>query len=256
MQEKNIELDRISQYSEDELRQYYLSLYNGSQAAFIRTYGLNRTNFSKWTGGKTSYNAAVNAMRQYLFDYCKPESSVRAQNAEHPEQKIDLSSEIAEKSSKKIAISPFALVNKLSSLYDLKTILFFDIDNMFTYFTNNFLFLTKLPAIHCIFVLSQKTIPLTLQRKLSGDNCSILRSKTTAKNAADTLMTAVSATLNLVLDNNISFILVSKDGFIGELQPFLRSFKRPAHAVIPEKLIDQLEEVKSTWTSLHTSTDV
>lgn len=123
----------------------------------------------------------------------------------------------------------------------LKTLIFVDIDNHVGYFTKlNF---DTYSNIHFGIFLSHEKISENSQNKLNKSYISIMKPTTKEKNSVDILLCAEATALNMLLPNNIRFIIISRDKFIGELKETLKIFNpdRQIECDLPEKLIDLLD---------------
>lgn len=205
----------IETYTNDQLLSYYNQYWKNSKSSFAKIYGVNQSNFSSWTNGKRESQASVYAVRKFLTEYC---------NDNFSKQKSYNSN-----------VTPSSLIERMKSMTkytNLDIIVFVDIDNMFSYFTNNIW--VEAENIHFIIVLSLKSVCINKATLIEKCNCSIVRTKSEAKNAADVLLTILITNLHSILSSNIKFIIVSNDGFIKEVEKTLVGF-HPKRKIISSK---------------------
>lgn len=222
-----IKKEDIDFYTDDQLRSYFVHYWKNTKSAFAKSYCVNQGNFSLWTNSKRSSPQSSEAVRKYLKELC------------------DFNGTTNISYSPPNAVSPASLIERIQSLTkfkNIKGIVFVDIDNMFSWFINQTL--PERDDIHFVVLLSLKSICIEKRNELlSKPNCSVVRTKTGEKNAADVLFTILVTHLHGQLSSNVSFILISRDGFIKEVEEALTkltSVKRRISSGKPEMMYDLL----------------
>lgn len=138
---------------------------------------------------------------------------------------------------------PTEVIEIIRNLSGLKILIFVDLDNMLGIFKQ--LDFDPFQNLHCLLVNSKDRNLSSARRELNKPYFSIVKSLTLAKNAADIQLSILSSSLNLLIPNEVKFIICSRDGFIGELAENLAiiNSNRKCFSCQPEALIDLIIDV-------------
>jgi hypothetical protein len=213
----------IDKLSEEDLIKVYKELWPQSLRSFALFYRINPGNFSRWLLGKKSSIASIESVKLWLLKIGPPE-------------------QIEEKRERK----------KLSIIkrsHIIKKIIFIDGDNNFNILRKIEEFVPRnegdchMCPYHVVIFVTTQTFKIAEERiKNKGRKwITFIHSNTRIKNATDFQMTLHICSLNLILPNNIAFVLTSADRFIHELIPDLKSYN-PAREITTLYTVNKKEE--------------
>jgi|SRR5436853_3168506 len=200
----------IDNYSSQELIYFFNKFWGGSKSSFAHEYDIHKGNFSKWVDGKNKKESYISCKAVKIFLVKYHTDVIMMANTEEIKPNYLI---------KKLRCNPPAVLEKIvtiSNLGKLGTLVFVDVDNMIGDIAR--LSCYDNTTSHIILFISNKTISAHVHFELKKPHFSLVRARTTSKNAADTVLSVTASSLNLMLPKIINFVIISRDGFIGELK--------------------------------------
>ena len=189
----------IESLTVDQLRNVWKLMADGviTQTQFSKKYGVNQGNFSRWLLKKKNNPASIRACRNYILS-CSTEVDTSSNNEPMTLKSMN-SREILD------------IVKSREAL--LAGAIFIDGDNS-EYAIKEYV---DRKDLHVIIHLKNGKFCSSLIGIDTRDNVSIIHSSTRYKDAADTTLSTLSSSLNMIIRDRLEFVLISKDHFIREL---------------------------------------
>lgn len=216
----------LNELSDSQLRSLWKKYWRGSQTYFTKLYGINHKNFVNWINGKQEESPRTSkVVRSYLSTL---RDNYKADNPSADKlyvikKSIDVLLKFIDSIESSIALLVFIAIDNSTHMLDY-------LPNM----ADN---------IHIILVTS-KPHSVDLSRINHQKQFSLVKSKTTAKNADDIVLTIIATALNLQVFYDIPFLFISNDGFIDELLVSLTTIvNRKCWAYHPDNELNKIVEI-------------
>lgn len=232
----------ILSLSDDDLVALYRKTWNKSQNEFCRMFAINKGNFSRWLQRKKNSFASACAVRKYLRfgvprEHPLVTSSVSLTSSLPPQSETSsLKSLGANRTPKEMK-----LFKRLRDPSPPRVVIFVDADNSLSSLPEieNFLISNKSFPIHVILCISNLNIFTKITEEEWMD---VFCPQSSIRNAADFALCMHIAALNVSVDENIHFLLISKDYFGFDAMKWVHYYK-------PKRSMTQLRNAKeiSSW---------
>lgn len=235
----DIKFDRydLEKYSRDELIYFFNKYWFSSTKYFSKKYHIDFNSFNDFLVNGIESEISLLAIKAFLYtiwDYFDMRSYFDRNDPNHYDEKLkcilDLDSKLVSEDKirsfeysyqmsvdymEKVVVAPNDIINVIMSKKLLSTVIF--VDTVIADVER--LALHDDLTVHIIiFISNREVIPVSTQIAVSKPGISIMKSGVNS----EMMMNSVSSALNVVIDKNISFILVSGDKFVEGLSMALR----------------------------------